>query len=239
MVNMESVINLDKRRIRKYLLIGLMGAIITVIGEMSQGLAETVAASDSMTELFATYETLPVWRIGLGSTVGAIGILLQYFGVYAIFLAFKDRDDKSSKIYKWGVYNYAFVGAIIHILMSLMIYIYKINSELVMDFTIWFVAPFLIFFFVGYIWFSIIMFNKFRRKETIFPAWCCVLNPILGKGFFNVVAMLIPVSVIANGVSYSNMGITAVVMFAVLYFAKCDEYDSHYNMECEMEENTK
>ena len=60
------------------------------------------------------------------------------------------------------------------------------------------------------------MFNKFRKKETIFPAWCCVLNPILGKGIFNVVSALIPVSILSNGVSYSNMGITAVIIFTIL-----------------------
>lgn len=202
--------------IKKFLVVGLIGAIITVIGEMSQGLAETVTASDSISELFATYAVLPVWRIGFGSTVGAIGILLQYFGVYAIFLSFKDKEDKASKLYKLGVYNYAFIGAIIHILMSLMIYVYKMDNELIMDFTIWFVTPFLIIFFMGYIGFSIIMFNKFRKRETIFSAWCCLLNPILGKCIINVVSVLIPISILSNGVSYSNMGITAVVMFMIL-----------------------
>lgn len=207
---------MQEQKIKKHLFIGLIGAIITVIGEMSQGLAETVSSTNPMMELLDTYATLPVWRIGFGSTTGGIGILLQYFGVYAIFLSFKNIEDKASKFYKLGVYNYAFVGAIIHILMSLMIYVYKIDATLVMDFTIWFIAPFLIIFLVGYAVFSIIMFNKFRKKETIFPVWCCVLNPIIGKGIFNVISTLIPVSVISNGVSYSNMGITAVIMFAVL-----------------------
>ena len=207
---------MDVAKIKKYLIIGLIGAIITVIGEMSQGLAETVVASDSMTGLFATYETLPVWRIGFGSTVGAFGILLQYFGVYAIYLSFKEKEDKASELYKKGIYNYAFIGAIIHILMSLMIYVYKVNNALLKDFTIWFVVPFLILFFAGYIGFSIIMFQKFRKQKTIFPAWCCILNPIIGKGVINVIAALIPVSLLSNGVSYSNMGITAVVTFTVL-----------------------
>lgn len=207
-----------KDRIKKFLTIGLAGAIITVVGEMSQGLAETVQSADRAMQLFDTYATLPVWRIGFGSTVGAIGILLQYFGVYAIYLSFHTHDDKPSKRYKLGIYNYAFVGAIIHILMSVMIYVHKINRAFLMEFTVWFVAPFLLVFLMGYIWFSIIMFNKFRNNETRFPSWCCILNPVLGKGVFNAVSVLIPIQTLANGVSYSNMGITAVIMFSVLLY---------------------
>lgn len=215
-LRVEEIKCMNKSKIKKNLIVGLIGAVITVIGEMSQGLSETVHATNVMEETFATYATLPVWRIGFGSTVGAIGILLQYFGVYAIFLSFKDRNDKSSKLYKIGIYNYAFIGAIIHILMSLMIYIYKIDSELIIDFTKWFVAPFLIIFFIGYIWFCVIMFNKLRKRETIFPAWCCVLNPLIGKCFINIISVLVPITVLSNGISYSNMGITAVIMFLVL-----------------------
>lgn len=205
----------SKLQIKKCLIIGLIGALITVIGEMSQGLAETVQASGPMEELFVTYAVLPVWRIGFGSTVGAIGIVLQFFGVYAIYLAFTDKDDKASKLYKLGIYNYAFVGATIHILMSLCIYVFKIDSELLMEFMVWFVVPIMVIFLVGYVWFSIILFQKLRKKETMFPAWCCILNPILGKVLFNIVSALIPIPVLSNGISYSNMGITATVMFGV------------------------
>ena len=73
-------------------------------------------------------------------------------------------------------------------------------------------------FLIGYIWFSIIMFNKFRRNETIFPKWCCILNPVIGKVFFNIVSALIPISALANGIGYSNMGISSIIIFAVLLF---------------------
>lgn len=204
------------KTIRKYLIIGIIGAVITVIGEMSQGFANTVPATDIIGQTFATYAALPVWKIGFGSTIGAIGILLQYFGVYAVYLSFNNKDDKSSKLYKVGIYNYVFIGAIIHILMSLMILVYKLNSELLIDFTIWFVMPFLAVFLIGYISMSIIMFNKLRKRETIFPAWCCVLNPIIGKLLFNAVSEIIPNSALANGIGYSNMGITAILMFGIL-----------------------
>jgi len=207
---------MDKSKIRKYLIIGLIGAIITVIGEMSQGFVATIDSSNLMMQEFETYASLPGWRHGFGSTVGAIGILLQFFGVYAIYLGFKNKNDKSSKRYKIGAFNYSVIGAIVHILLATAIYVLKINSELFMEYMIWFAMPIVVVFLIGYIWFSIIMFNKFRRKETIFPKWCCILNPVIGKIFFNIVSAVIPISALANGIGYSNMGISSIVMFAVL-----------------------
>ena len=207
---------MDKSKIKKYLIIGLIGAIITVIGEMSQGFVATVDSGNLIMQEFETYASLPGWRHGFGATVGAIGILLQYFGVYAIYLAFKNKEDKNSKRYVVGAINYSIIGAIVHILLATSIYILKINSKFFMEYMIWFAMPIVIVFLVGYIWFSIIMFNKFRRNETIFPKWCCVLNPVIGKIVFNIVSALIPFSALANGIGYSNMGISSVIMFAVL-----------------------
>ena len=85
-----------------------------------------------------------------------------------------------------------------------------------MEYMIWFAMPMAVAFLIGYIWFSIIMFNKFRKKETIFPKWCFILNPVIGKVFLNIVSALIPISALANGIGYSNMGISSTIMFAVL-----------------------
>ena len=40
---------------------------------------------------------------------------------------------------------------------------------------------------------------------------------MIGKVFFKAVAALIPAGTLANGISFSNMGLTAVIMFAVLW----------------------
>ena len=216
---------MDKTKIRKYLALGLAGAVITTAGEMLQGIAPTADITGSLfasetlellAEMLETHASLPSWRIGLGSTIGAVGILLQFFGVYAIYLSFTDKNDRASALYKAGAYNYAFVGAIVHVLMSMMIYVHKLDMTWVADFTLWFAAPIVALFLVGYVWFSVIMFNKLRKRQTIFPAWCCVLNPIVGKMVFNAVAELLPPSALSNGIGYSNMGLTAALMFAVL-----------------------
>ena len=208
---------MEQTKIKKYLFIGLIGSLITVIGEMAQGLAETVSTGDMMTEMFATYASVEGWRHGFGSTVGAIGILLQFFGMYAIYLSLKDKERRTAKIFKYGAVIYSFVGASIHILFASAIYVYKINSEFLMEYLIWFVLPITIFFLVAYAWFSIVMLNLFRKGDTAFPKWCWVLNPLIGKALVNILSEIIPSSVIANGIGFSNMGITAIIMFTILF----------------------
>jgi hypothetical protein len=203
------------KRIRYFLFLGLIGSVITVIGELTQGLAPTLPAPDMLTELFLTYAALPIWRIGVGSTVGAMGILLQFFGVYGLYLAMNNPKSLGARFYHLGCYNYAFVGALIHILLSISFLIYKLDSIFLMDYLIWFTAPILVLFFAGYIPFSVILFWKIFKGETIFPKWCCLLNPLVGKGLFNLVRSLIANDILANGFGNANMGLTAVVMFAL------------------------
>ncbi len=183
---------------------------------MCQGFSASVNTTDEMTKLFSSFDNLPVWRIGLGSTVGAIGILLQFFGVYAIYLSFKNKDTKVSKLYYYGMYVFSIIGAIVHILMSFMIYAYKISMDAMMEVTIWFIAPIVVIFFVGYIPFAITMSIQFFKKQTSFPKWIWLLNPLFGKVFFNVITAMLPSSALTNGISFSNMGLSSTILFIVL-----------------------
>ena len=219
---------MDTQKIRKYLGIGLAGAIITLAGELIEGLAESVEVDTNLAAMVAPFSTLPAWRLGLGSTLGAVGILLQFFGVMAIYLGFRNKDDGQARRYKAGVYNYVFVGAVIHVLLTCAMYVYKLDHGAVGEFMTWFCAPLLALFFVGYIWFSVIMFARIAKGATVFPRWCCVLNPLIGKLIFSVPEEFIPrtspvLDIVCNGVSNANMGITAVIMFLVLLLVKYSE----------------
>ncbi len=216
---LAEVINILKgQKIEKLILIGLIGAIITVLAEMCQGAVPSADSGDRISRLFSSFENLPVWRIGIGSTVGAVGILMQFFGMYGIYLSFQNRETKAAKIYYWGMYIFSAVGAVVHILMSVMVYIYKIDIDLMIEFTLWFVLPILLIFFVGYISFGAAMAIQFYRKQTPFYRWLWVLNPLFGKVFFGAIAEILPSNALTNGIAYSNMGLSSAVLFGVILF---------------------
>ncbi len=204
---------MSENKTKKYIIIGLVGAFITIIGEMLQGAVPSTDTTDKFTTLFSSFENLPVWRIGLGSTVGVIGIFLQFFGMYSIYLTFSDKETKLAKVYKIGMYVFSIFGAIVHLLMSVMVYTYKISMEHMIDFTIWFVIPLLVLFFVGYIPFCVSMAIQFWKKQTQLPKWLFWLNPLFGKVFFNIVTAILPSCAIVNGIAYSNMGLSSIILF--------------------------
>ncbi len=210
---------------KKYMQIGLIGALITAAGELCQGYAPSINTADKMTALFSSFDNLPVWRIGSGSTIGAIGILLQFFGVYAIYLSFENKNTRVSKIYYYGMYVFSIIGSTVHILMSFMVYAYKIGMDALVEVTIWFVLPTVVLFFIGYIPFAVVMTIQFYQKQTPFPKWIWLLNPLFGKVFFNVITTILPSSALTNGISYSNMGLSSVVLFAVLLYYQNNSLD--------------
>ncbi len=202
-----------EKRIKKFMAVGLLGAVITLAAELLQGFAESSSSADMLDEIFSTVVNLSSWRIGLGSTLG----------VYAIYLSFEDKNSISAKLYRVGAYNFSIVGAIVHVLMSVMLYVYKISygSEAlntVLDYTVWFALPIVIIFFALYILFSVVTFLQFWNKRTPFPKYFAFLNPLIGKAVINAISELLPNGVLSNGLGYANMGLTSIVLFSFLLF---------------------
>lgn len=207
---------IDYRKIKQLMTIGLVGALITVLAEMMQGAVPSSDAADKMVSLFSSFDNLPVWRNGLGSTIGALGILLQFFGVYGIYLSFTNKESKAAKVYHLGMYVFSVIGSIVHVLMSMMIDAYQVSMEHMIEVTIWFVAPIVVLFFIGYIPFAVAMAIQFWKRQTPFPKWLFWLNPLFGKVFFNAVTTILPSSALTNGISFSNMGLSSVILFSAV-----------------------
>ncbi len=207
---------LDHNKIMRCTTIGLIGALITVCAEMLQGAVPSGELAGKMGRLFSSFDALPVWRIGLGSTLGALGILLQFFGVYGIYLSFTNKESRIAKTYHVGMYVFSILGSIVHILMSMMIYAYKISMEHMTEVTLWFAAPMVILFFIGYIPFSLAMAMQFWKRQTVLPKWLFWLNPLFGKVFFNALTSVLPGSALVNGISFSNMGLSSLILFAAV-----------------------
>lgn len=211
-----------QEKIRKNLVIGLIGAVITVIGEMLGGLVPSPDTTNQMTRLFSSIELLPVWRIGLCSSIGGLGILLQFFGFHALYLSFDNKESRAARIFYAGNCGFTIIGSIIHILMSMFMYVYKMSAgaenceNILADFSIWFLAPMTVLFYLVYGIFAVVMMVQVGKGHTPFPKWCMVFNPIVGKIVINMITGILPASAFVNGIGFSDMGITSVITFLVL-----------------------
>lgn len=177
-------------------MLGLIASLITVVGEMlgafapsadtgSPAFAEAVAWFEGFTGTSAfsgeltvlnCYENLAVWQIGLGAVIGGIGILGQYLGFYGLYTVFKDKESKLSKAYFIGNIGFALIGSLVHIVLCVLMYVYKMNAhspacwKTVGEFSLWFVAPLLAVFFMLYTAFAVVMFVQLFRGKTAFPS---------------------------------------------------------------------
>ncbi len=212
-------------KICKYLIIGLIGSIVTVVGEWMQGYAPSTDLSSEMTRLFSAIATLPAWKIGMGSTLGAIGILMQFYGYYAVYLCLDNKESRLARAYKVGVYSFSIIGAIVHVLMSVMMYVHVIThntpsaAERMMEYTIWFVMPIVAIFYVLYFAMCISMFILFIKRHTPFPKAYALLNPLTGKLVFSILQRMLVASALSNGIGNANMGISSIIILGVLLYS--------------------
>ena len=210
-------------KIRKYLLIGIIGSIITVVGELSGGLCASTDLSNHVTQVMSAFDNIPVWRIGFCSSVGAIGILLQYYGYEALYLALEDKSTMGAKLMHYGNYGFTIFGSLVHVVLCMLIYVYHINvgnpnlyAE-VFAYATWFVTPILVIFALGYLVYCLANLVLYFKAKSIFPKWCWLLNPLFGKLFFNILYEFKPGTALSNGISFANMGLTSLFTMIVFY----------------------
>lgn len=238
---------MENRKSKQLLLIGLLASIVTFIGEMLGGFApssETMSIgltdailwlentfgseladmfSSEFASMVSSFENLSVCQIGLGAVIGGLGILAQYLGYLGIYQYFNNKESKIAKLYYFANIGYTIVGSMIHILFSMLTYVYKVNAQspncwaVVGEFSLWFLAPMFVVFFIGYGILAVTLFIQIFKRHTTFPKWYCILNPVLlGKVVIRLLVGILPASALVNGISYSNMGISSIVLFTAM-----------------------
>ena len=214
---------MDKQR--ACLVTGLAGALLGTAGELLGGFSPAGDFTSPVTILFSSLKSLPMWRIGLCSTLGGLGILLQFFGYYAICLSFEDRENFRGRLCTAANWGFTIVGAICHILCCVFIFLYCLTlsipgrMDVLENFLIWFFLPFAAVFLISYITFCVLFSLQICGGHSSFPRWCGYLNPLGFMIFFPILAGVLPSSAAVNGLYFANMGLTSILIFTVLLIA--------------------
>jgi hypothetical protein len=209
--------NTEYKKVRKMLWIGIVFAILTVVGgEMPIGWTVYPEAENQLMGFLKGSESLSMIQLGCGVLFGGVGIPLQYYGYRAIAqILNKSGCGKCSQMIEVGAGAIAFGGGSVHILCTALLFMCRMgNMHTVTDFTVWLVLPFSLLFMLIYTPMATAMFIPVIRGETIFPRWAAIFNPLIYKGLLNAFAMLAPNVPWANGIRMSNMGIGSLITFA-------------------------
>jgi len=233
----------EENNIKKLLMFGLIGAIITFIGgELTIGWTIYPEASNYYSAMLAGCQNLTILQLALGILFGGIGIPMQYYGFEAISKIIKEnkKSEKCAKLAHIGAVATAFFGSVVHILCIALMFIIKIEyqngfiadyttmlgviPQSALDFTIWAVLPISLICMIPYTIGMIAIFWAIFKKYTNLPKWACIFNPLTMKVLLNVVAEVAPNTELFNGIRMANMGLGALFTFAgILFLLKKDK----------------
>ena len=215
----------NREKTEKCFRLGLLGAVLTLIGDCLIGAARFPDGANMIEGYFAIALAMPAWRPILGGWIGFAGICLEFPALMTICPLIRERMPRGGRFYALSMYVCLAVGGgAVHLPCGVFLWIYKtvaeaagqeIGHDIALRYLLYFMLPATVVFGVFFIFSSAVQFIAFLRGRTPFPKWYCVFNPLLGKAVFNAVRRLGNTALI-NGIGTSNMSLSAILMFTVL-----------------------
>ncbi len=197
--------------------IGLIGAIITVLGgELPIGWYKTPAAENMIMEMIGGYGSVSTLQLALGVFFGGIGIALQAFGYEALsYIVGKNGNNtKTAKTIHIGALACGFLGPIVHILCIALMYVCRNNNyEEFLSFSIYIVAPISIVFMPIYMIMLVSLFIAIIKGRTLFPKPSAFLNPAIIMMLVNTISFFGGNNEFFHSLQMANMGIGSLCTF--------------------------
>ncbi len=192
--------SLDWGRIRKLFLIGLLAALMVLVGDMLLGYGvedETLTGLErSFSRFIARSDATLFWS----SLLGVIGIPLEclcYFGIYRLMA---ERSPKHAHAYRSGILGcLIFGGCGVHMPCLAIVYVYKQMLETIperaydtmVQFGVYFLLPGMILFFLSWIVLCVVQISAFAKGYTPYPKWCWVFSLPLPMLAVQIVRLLV------------------------------------------------
>ena len=195
--------NLDRKRIKKLLAIGLFASVITGIGDFLLGYGESTAGVSIATSVMASAPNLTDRQMIEGSLLGFFGIFLEGLAFFAVYRLMADAAPKYAHIYRAGIFGYIWlapVGCHLNVGVLNLAYKYLLQADGALaakaaDLLFFgFCQPVYLLLVIFWLPMMIIQFKAFSKGLTPYPKkarWFCVpvgmmpalvLSVILGPG---------------------------------------------------------
>ena len=117
---------LDRSVIRTLLLIGLIGSVLTGIGDFLVGYGEETEAAGLAEKLMSSAPNLTDAQLIWGGLLGAFGLFLEGIGFFAIYRLMADAAPRQARIYRFGILGYIWLAPIgCHMNVGLLNYAYR------------------------------------------------------------------------------------------------------------------
>ena len=99
---------MDRKKAERYLKIGLLGAVLTLIGDLLIGAAKFPDGVGLFDGYFAIALNMPAWRPILGGLIGVAGICLEFGALMTLCPLIRAEMPHPGRFYKLAVQFIAF-----------------------------------------------------------------------------------------------------------------------------------
>ncbi len=180
---------LDWNRIRKLLIIGLIGGCMTFFGDWLLGYGVYDESLTGLERKLSQYLVLSDETLFWSAFLGLIGISLEglcYFGIYRLIAS---GSLKQAHIFRSGVFGYMLFAACgVHVPCLSTVFFYKHMMQkspdeaydLTVKFGVYFLLPALVLFFLFFFVMNIAQITAFAKGMTPYPKWCWIFSMPVG-----------------------------------------------------------
>lgn len=178
--------NLDRPRIKRLLVIGLLASILTGIGDFLLGYAEGTVGHSIAASVLASAPNLADWQMIAGGLLGFIGIFLEGICFFAVYRLMADAAPGYARVYRAGIFGYIWlapVGCHMNVGVLNLAYKYLLQADAALasraaDRLFYgFCAPVYVLLILCWLPMMVIQFQAFSRGLTPYPRrarWFCV-----------------------------------------------------------------
>lgn len=214
--------NEDYLKVRKLLIYGMIGAILTMIGDFLLLAVDSAGAVGALGQYILAAERLSYTRIGLAGSFGFAGIPVTAFGFYALYELLQDKTSTLARIYKASIYGFLAFGGAIHIICCYLVTGMKkaletgTDQESMLSVILaeqgGYLIPCFIIFMAFYFANVITLILIIVKGKTLLPRWMWLINPFAFKILLNLVGKM-STAAFWNGIACSNMSLGALIIF--------------------------
>ncbi len=174
---------LDWPRIAHLFRVGLLGALLTLIGDMILGWGVEDVTLEGLGRMLSAYTGTSDGGIFGAAMLGLFGITIEglcYFGVYRLMA---ERAPAYAHRYRAGIFGYViFGGCGFHVSVCAMVFLTKhgLAEPLVWRYAAYFLLPAFTLFWVFFLILSVTQIRAFAKGLTPYPKWCWVFSLPVG-----------------------------------------------------------
>ena len=174
---------LDWARIRKLMIIGVSGAILTFVGDFILGFRTGDESLTGLERKLSSYLSLEDWEIFLSAILGFIGIPLEGLCYFSIYRLIAPYSMKHAHLYRAGIFGYLlFGGCGVHVPCLACVFFYKYMAaarpETAFDdcirFGLYFLLPGCVMLLIFFVIHSIAQICAFAKGLTPYPKLCWI-----------------------------------------------------------------